>query len=572
MIRTAWFLSTAGAVLIALCSQSAALAASKKETAAKRYHAAVKLHEDLRHVPAPELRTRQYEIVIAAYQAVHRTDPSSGYCDDALLAVGELYQAMSERFKPERYHQKALEAYEFVAREYPFSSHRNKALTMAAKLSGKAVPSELASSDSSTPADAVTVVQAALSDAEHEAGSVVQPPGYQARSAGLVSISKLRHHSYPDGTRIVLEMGGKTPLKYDRLQRPDRLYIDLFGSMMSKALIKGVTIEIDDTLLSTARLAQNRGNKARLVLDLKRSTSFDVFWLDNPTRFVLDVRGAGAPRSSRTVQALDPVHLEPKPPRAADTTADGKHSLTRALGLKLATILVDAGHGGHDTGSIGPGGLREKDVVLDISKRLGKLLEDRLGAEVIYTRQSDVFVPLEERPQIANSRKADLMISIHCNSAPSSKVRGIETYYLSLTSDSWELSVASLENAAASSSIHDLEDLVAKIAFEEKIDESKEFAKKVQTSLHKGVSKHSSGIRNRGIRKAPFIVLVGAQMPAVLAEIAFISNRSDESLLKKSSFRQEVAEHLFNGVSEYATSLGTPTLRTALSPGSAQRD
>ena len=559
MIRTALFLPAAGALLIALCSQVPALAASKRESAAKHYRAAEQLYDDLRHVPAPELRPRQYEVVINAFEAVHRTDPSSGYCDDALLAVGELYQAMAERFQQDRYRQKAREAFEFMAREYPSSDHRQKALALAAELAG---PLE------ATP----RVVKAALSDAEHEAGSVVQPPGYRTQSAGLVSISKIRHHSYSDGTRIVLETDGQTALKYDRLSRPDRLYIDLFGSAMSKALIQGVEVEIADSLLSKARLAQNRGNKARLVLDLKRPTSFDVFWLDNPTRFVLDVRGAGAPRSPRTVQALDPGRLEPTAPRAADTSADGKHSLTRALGLKFGTILVDAGHGGHDTGSIGPGGLREKDVVLDISKRLGKLLQERLGAEVIYTRESDVFVPLEERPQIANSRKADLMISIHCNSAPSSKVRGIETYYLSLTSDSWELSVASVENAAASSSIHDLEDLVTKIAFEEKTEESREFAKRVQKRLHAGVSKYSSSIRNRGIRKAPFIVLVGAQMPAVLAEIGFISNRSDEALLAKSDFRQEVAEHLFNGIAEYATSLGTPTLRTSLSPGSAQRD
>lgn len=559
MIRTALLLPAAGALLIALCSQVPVLAASKREIAAKQYRAAEQLYDDLRHVPAPELRLRQYEVVINAFEAVHRTDPSSGYCDDALLAVGELYQAMAERFQQDRYRRRAREAFEFMAREYPSSDHRQKALALAAELAG---PLEAAA----------RVVKAALSDAEHEAGSVVQPPGYWTHSAGLVSISRIRHHSYSDGTRIVLEMDGQTALKYDRLSRPDRLYIDLFGSTISKALLQGVEVEIGDSLLSKARLAQNRGNKARLVLDLERPTSFDVFWLDNPTRFVLDVRGAGSPRSPRTVQALDPGRLEPTPPRAADTTADGKHSLTRALGLKLDTILVDAGHGGHDTGSIGPGGLREKDVVLDISKRLGKLLQERLGAEVIYTRESDVFVPLEERPRIANSRKADLMISIHCNSAPSSKVRGIETYYLSLTSDSWELSVASVENAAASSSIHDLEDLVTKIAFEEKIEESREFAKRVQKRLHAGVSKHSSSIRNRGIRKAPFIVLVGAQMPAVLAEIGFISNRSDEALLKKSDFRQEVAEHLFNGIAEYATSLGTPTLRTSLSAGSAQRD
>jgi N-acetylmuramoyl-L-alanine amidase len=210
--------------------------------------------------------------------------------------------------------------------------------------------------------------------------------------------------------------------------------------------------------------------------------------------------------------------------------------------------------------------------VLDIALRLGKLVQERLGAEVIQTRTEDTFVALEERTRIANERKVDLMISIHCNSAPTSKVRGIETYYLNFTSDSWELSVASLENAAASRSVHELQDLVSKIALEEKIEESRDFATKVQSRLHAGVSKHSSSIRDRGIRKAPFVVLIGAEMPAVLAEIAFISNRSDEALLKKSSFRQDVAEHLYGGIADYANSLGVLSSRRSLSAGSAQRD
>ena len=412
----------------------------------------------------------------------------------------------------------------------------------------------------------------ALSDSAHKAGATTQPPGQLAPNKSLVPISAIRHHSYEDGTRIVLEMSGKTALKYDRLRNPSRLYIDLFGSRMSDDLIRGIQLEIRDPLLATARLAQNRGNKARLVLDLRRSVSFDAFWLSEPTRLVIDIRDSSAPRAPRTLQALAGTPVTPVAPRAAATTADGKHSLTRALGLKLDRILVDAGHGGHDTGSVGRGGLREKDVVLDISKRLGKLLEQRLGAEVIYTRESDVFVPLEDRPRIANERNADLMISIHCNSAPSSRVRGIETYYLSFTSDAWELSVASLENAAAKSTMHELQDLVAKIALDDKIDESREFATRVQSGLHRGIGKHSSSIKNRGIRKAPFIVLIGAEMPAVLAEIGFISNKSDESLMRKSGFRQEVAEHLFNGISEYADSLGAVSLRSSLSPGSAQRD
>ena len=576
MTRNAWCRSVGTALLLFLLVATPAMSASKKELAAQAYRSGARLYEDLKQVPKLELGVRQYELVISKFETVHRTSPASGYADDALLALGELYEAMYDRFREERYRQKAIVTYEFAAREYPHSKHRPKALAAAAKLSGKRAP-VVASAPSSPPtapssAAAVDERRVALSDSEHKAGETVRPTGARSTGKKLVPVAAIRHHSYDDGTRIVLEMGGQTPLKYDRLRRPERLYIDLFGSQMSEALIRGVKLQVDDTLLSTARLAQNRGNKARLVLDVRRSVSFDAFWLSNPTRLVIDIRGSGTPRAERTLLALSSSPPTPDAPRAASTTADGKHSLTRALGLKLGRILIDAGHGGHDTGTVGSGGLREKDVVLDVSKRLGKLLAERMGAEIIYTRQKDEFIPLEERSNIANKRGADLMISIHCNAAPSSKVRGIETYYLSFTSDPWELSVASLENAAAKSSINELQDLVAKIALDDKIEESREFATRIQSRLHRGVSKHSSSIRDRGIRKAPFVVLIGAEMPAVLVEIGFISNRTDEGLLRKSSFRQEIAEHLFQGISEYASSLGAATLQTSLSPGSAQRD
>lgn len=575
MTRNARNRSTGVALLLCLLIATPGYSASKKELAAQAYRAGAKLYEDLKQVPKLELGVRQYELVISKFETVHRTSPASGYADDALLALGEIYEAMYGRFQEERYRQKAVATYEFAAREYPHSKHRRTALAAAARLSNTRAPvtaSASAAPSSPPPAASAGTRNLALSDSEHKAGETVRPPGSNSSSKKLVPVAAIRHHSYDDGTRIVLEMGAKTPLKYDRLRRPERLYIDLFGSQMAQALIRGVQLQVDDTLLATARLAQNRGNKARLVLDLRRSVAFDAFWLSEPTRLVIDIRSADLPRAERTLLALSSSPATPDAPRAASTTADGKHSLTRALGLKLDRILVDAGHGGHDTGSIGPGGLREKDVVLDISKRLGKLLNQRMGAEVIYTRQKDEFIPLEERSNIANQRGADLMISIHCNAAPTSKVRGIETYYLSFTSDPWELSVASLENAAAESSINELQDLVAKIALDDKIEESREFASKVQSRLHRGVAKHSSSIRDRGIRKAPFVVLIGAKMPAVLVEIGFISNRTDEGLMRKSSFRQEVAEHLFQGISEYASSLGATTLRTSLSPGSAQRD
>jgi N-acetylmuramoyl-L-alanine amidase len=241
--------------------------------------------------------------------------------------------------------------------------------------------------------------------------------------------------------------------------------------------------------------------------------------------------------------------------REARPTASGDRSLTRALGLKIGKIVIDAGHGGHDTGTIGPNGLFEKDVVLDVAKRLGRLLESRLGAEVIYTRQDDTFIPLETRTAIANRERADLFISIHANSSRDSDARGVETYYLNFTSSPEALEVAARENAVSEKSIHELQDLVKKIAMKEKIDESREFAGDVQESLYGGLALSNAGVRDRGIKKAPFIVLIGANMPSILAEISFVSNPTDERKMETSEHRQRIAESLYRGVSKYCNGL-----------------
>jgi N-acetylmuramoyl-L-alanine amidase len=240
---------------------------------------------------------------------------------------------------------------------------------------------------------------------------------------------------------------------------------------------------------------------------------------------------------------------------AAAPAANGERSLTRALGLKIGKIVVDAGHGGHDTGTIGPNGLLEKDLVLDVALKLGKLLEDRLGAEVVYTRDDDTFIPLETRTAVANKEQADLFISIHANSSSDQTARGVETYYLNFTSSRDALEVAARENAVSEKSIHELQDLVKKIALKEKIEESREFASDVQKSLYTGLNAKNPGIRNRGVKKAPFIVLIGANMPSILAEISFVSNPGDAKKLKTGEYRQRIADSLYKGVAKYISGL-----------------
>ena len=260
-----------------------------------------------------------------------------------------------------------------------------------------------------------------------------------------------------------------------------------------------------------------------------------------------EVKATKEPTSKPTYQAVKPHEAQP--------TADGDRSLIRALGLKIGRIVVDAGHGGHDTGTIGPDGLQEKDLVLDVALRLGKLLEKRMGADVTYTRDDDTFIPLETRTAIANQAEADLFISIHANSSRDPGARGIETYYLNFTSSKDALEVAARENAVSDQSIHELQDLVKKIALKEKIEESREFAGDVQWGLRTGMSVKGAAMRDRGVKKAPFVVLIGANMPSVLAEISFLSNPKDEQKLKTPEYRQKIAEALFKGIVRYANGL-----------------
>jgi N-acetylmuramoyl-L-alanine amidase len=262
-----------------------------------------------------------------------------------------------------------------------------------------------------------------------------------------------------------------------------------------------------------------------------------------------------APAKKPASKSIAPANPDAPPIHAATPTATGERSMVRALGLKIGRIVVDAGHGGHDSGTLGPGGIEEKDIVLDVALRLGKLLKQRLGADVIYTRDDDTFIPLETRTAIANKAQADLFISVHANSSSDSSARGVETYYLNFTTSADALEVAARENAVSDQSIHQLSDLVKKITLQDKISESREFASDVQQSLYSGLEDGNAGLKDRGVKKAPFVVLIGANMPSILAEISFLTNPDDAHELRDPEYRERIAESLYRGVSRYVSSL-----------------
>jgi N-acetylmuramoyl-L-alanine amidase len=243
------------------------------------------------------------------------------------------------------------------------------------------------------------------------------------------------------------------------------------------------------------------------------------------------------------------------PPAAPIANRAGSFSLARQLGLSARRIVIDAGHGGHDPGTIGRNGLQEKELVLDVALRLSRLVKSELGAEVIMTRDTDVFIPLEERTAIANSKGADLFLSVHANSSRSPKARGIETYFLNFAADPHAEEVAARENSISAATMKDLQGLVKAITLNSKIDESRDFASSVHESLVGNLRPGYPDMQDRGVRTAPFYVLIGANMPSILAEIAFVSNPEEEKLLKSPARREQIARSLLEGVGRYLEGL-----------------
>jgi N-acetylmuramoyl-L-alanine amidase len=368
--------------------------------------------------------------------------------------------------------------------------------------------------------------------------------------------------------RVVLDVNGVKDYTATLMSNPPELVIDLYRDealRATKAKSGSAPPAVDPAIADVAATDPNQSAVP---------TSAPPSATNPPTAAIRSVvqntpvptslSGPTSPRANSHAKSLKAVSTKPdliQPSATPQPTRDGQATLTRALGLKIGRIVIDAGHGGHDTGTIGPTGLMEKDLCLDVAVRLGKIVQQRLpGADVVYTRSDDTFVPLEERTRIANEAKADLFISIHANSSHDHGARGVETYYLNLKGSPDAMEVAARENATSQESVHDLEDLVKKIARSEKIDESREFAADIQESLAKRIQKTNKTVKDRGVRKAPFVVLIGADMPSILTEISFLSNPADEQLLKKPEHRQKVAEGLYQGVASYLQSLNSMTV------------
>jgi len=591
-----------GAALVAVCvllfaAPLAGAASSKPDRTL--YREAIAAETKLRRSTTLQSSAQEWERVVLLYRKVMARYPRSGYCDNALLAVGKLYREMGDRFGSGRYHKDAVSAFRMLVSEYPSSSKGDEALWAVVEIArdrgdGKGIARAGEEYLDTFPRGQHASSVKKVMQQKTPAAKLPSPP-----PPGLAGVFDLRSWSGKSSTRVVLDLERKVELRSDRVGNPERLWIDLVGTRLHPNLARRV-FPVGDGLLEQVRIAQNRPDVVRVVLDFKDSWEHNFFYLEGPPRLVIDVKGpqavptkvaegpapaekgtvsprpdAGAAPPTPTPNAVDPARAPPPAPRPGTTTRTaetppppeppaanrgGSYSLARQLGLGARTIVIDAGHGGHDPGTIGRGGLQEKDLVLDVAVRLERLVRKELGAEVLMTRSTDVYIPLEERTGIANAKGADLFLSIHANASRNPKARGIETYFLNFARSSHAEAVAARENAISEATLKDLQGLVKAITLNSKIDESRDFASSVQEAMVSGVRKVHN-VPDRGVHTAPFYVLIGASMPAVLAEIAFVSNPDDERRLRTPDYRDTLAHSLLRGVKSYLEALNRTQMR-----------
>jgi len=373
-------------------------------------------------------------------------------------------------------------------------------------------------------------------------------------------LSEMKHWSTPDSTRISLELDRDVTWEAHELGKgapgkPGRVYVDLKRTRLGKNV---KNISIGDGLLKGARISQYRGDVVRVVLDTENIKEYKIFPLSNPARLVIDVRGERPTEISRletSVTAMPERVVVPKLEEQSAVAEKRSRPHKKPTISKIRRVVIDPGHGGHDPGAVGPNGIQEKDVVLAIGLRLRELFKEELGLDVVMTRSTDVFIPLEERTAIANKVGADLFLSVHANAAPNRLAAGIETYYLNLAKTDKVAQLAAKENGTSLDKVSVLQAILFDLMANYKLNDSAHLADEVQKALHKKIRTHYSDVKNLGVKQGPFYVLIGASMPSILVETAFLSNAVEEFRLKDPAYQEMAAEGILDGVRRYITSL-----------------
>jgi N-acetylmuramoyl-L-alanine amidase len=423
-----------------------------------------------------------------------------------------------------------------------------------------AKPAILTMSDASAPT-AVTQRIAPSEETEQQPSVDSYPPiasendpvsDIREKLAVLPQVTGIRHWSSAASSTVAIDLKDQVQYEAHRLNQPERIYFDIHDTALAPGLF-GKTIEVGDELLVRIRVAQPMPGVSRVVLETKGGSNFSVSLESNPYRLLVELRRSGAtaqPSAKLNLFTPSPIAQPEKQLPSSNQELSSRHEAPALMHALKFRIALDAGHGGWDLGTVGRKGLMEKDLVLDIVERLGKLVENGLDAEVIYTRNDDNYVALEKRAEIANLSRADLFVSIHANYSALSTARGVETYYTN-TYSSLHARTRETDSDAAAQSVS-----WTNVDIREKVQQSRRVANSVQRELYEMLKTNTSGLRDRGVKEAQYVVLTGTSMPAILAEVSFVSSPTDENNLQNSAYRQQIAEALYKGIARYATESG----------------
>ncbi len=601
------------ALLAATILMLAFMAPAADASTSDLYTAAQKARQELaRDKKAQDLR-HNWLNVIKRYQAVIDRDPGGKLAAESWLAQGDLYMGLYTKSRSSEDLEKGLDCFRQLTKRFPqqnlaaqaqlrigkvYADYNRdmdrayveylkvelnhpgareevaEARKRMAKISGPA-PSE--------PPEPETPPKAAAKPVAEEkpaAEASAQPSGN-----GKALVQGMRYWANPTYSRIAIDLTGEVGFR-DHLLRPDktnnkpmRLYLDLGPAKMAPDARE--ELPISDGLLNGARIGQHDQDTVRVVLDIQEIYNYRIFSLTNPSRIVIDVTGRQKEKPEAVASAAKPetakpetakpgetasvklpltdlraaAEKRPKLPRGPAHVPVDQSSLARQLGLGISRVVIDPGHGGKDHGATGITGLPEKDLTLELALMLADKIRKQLGLDVVLTRTKDVFIPLEERTAIANTKGADLFISIHANAHRDAKITGLETYFLNLATDEEAMRVAALENAATRKKMSDLQVILNDLLLNSKITESGRLAGRVHRAMVGKLRNHYKDIRDLGVKQAPFYVLIGANMPSILVEIGFISSKSEETRLKSKKYKERLTDGLVEGVKAYAETI-----------------
>lgn len=515
---------------------------------------------DLMKSPKKQKYRDRWLACINGYLKVYKHDPNGPWAAAGLYEAGILYKKMYGLSKRHSDKTEAVDLFYRIIKRFPKSAYRKKAENALARINTlqslkkrtkkKVLPKVVEPEKARAPAVKKPTAAPIPKKPAQAAIKKIAPatPPLVNNVSGMALVTGLRFWSSPSYTRVVIDADKDFTYVHHLLKKdpaigkPQRLFVDMKNARVSKGMKKAVTIQ--DDLLSGVRAAQYSNDTVRVVVDIKSFESYKVFSLRNPFRVVIDLRGEKKEAKARPYKK--PAKGEKVP----------KGALARQFALGVSTIVIDPGHGGKDYGA--PGnikGVHEKRVVLQLAKKLAKKLRAQTSCKVILTRDNDRFLTLEERTAIANTKSADLFISIHTNAHPVKGAYGIETYLLNLATDEESIRVAAMENQTSAKNISDLQSILNELMQNAKKDESRRLAYVVQNELCCGLKKKYSRIRDKGVKEAPFYVLLGADMPAILVETGFISNKRECKRLIDPAYQELLVQGIVNGIKKYVKQL-----------------